>query len=145
MKVLIQRVSRSAVEVDGACVGEIGKGILLLLGVEADDSNEHVEKALKKVLAYRMFSDEQGKMNLNIKDAGGQLLVVSQFTLVAQTNKGNRPGFSKGATPSHGEQIYNQFVKRAKEALPGTACGQFGADMQVSLVNDGPVTFMFEF
>lgn len=144
MKALIQRVKQAAVEVDKETVGQIDQGILLLLGVEKDDTPTCADKALKKILNYRIFSDEQGKMNLSLQDIQGQLLVVSQFTLVAQTNKGNRPGFSKGATPSHGEAIYDYFVDIAQKALPNTACGRFGADMQVSLINDGPVTFMFE-
>lgn len=144
MKALIQRVKQAAVDVDQQNIAKIEQGILVLLGVEKDDTFECADKTLKKILNYRIFSDEQGKMNLSLKDIQGQLLVVSQFTLVAQTNKGNRPGFSKGASPSHGEMIYNYFVDSARQIIPDTACGRFGADMQVSLTNDGPVTFMFE-
>ena len=138
---LIQRVSQARVEVAQEVVGQIDSGILLLLGVERKDDQQSVEKLANKVLNYRIFADEQGKMNLNLRQAGGQLLVVSQFTLVADTKKGNRPGFSSGATPEQGEALYNAFIDYCK--AQGLVCesGQFGADMQVSLVNDGPVTF----
>lgn len=144
MKALIQRVSQASVSVDEAIVGEINQGILLLLGVEKNDTAETVERTLQKIINYRIFSDEQGKMNHSLKDIEGQLLVVSQFTLVAQTNKGSRPGFSKGASPEHGKHIYNTFINQAKLAISSVECGVFGADMQVSLVNDGPVTFSFD-
>jgi len=145
MKALIQRVSESQVSVAKETIGAIDQGILLLLGVEKNDTQECVERCLKKILNYRIFSDDEGKMNLSLKDINGGLLIISQFTLVAQTNKGLRPGFSKGASPAHGKEIYNQLVTLAKTLHPKVATGQFGADMQVSLVNDGPVTFMFEF
>ena len=143
MKALIQRVKRASVEVDGAITGEIKQGILLLLGVEKNDTKELVNKLLKKVLSYRIFSDVDGKMNLSALQVKGQLLVVSQFTLVADTQKGTRPGFSKGASPELGESLYDYFVKQARLSID-THTGRFGADMQVSLVNDGPVTFMLE-
>ncbi|MEM5530711.1 D-aminoacyl-tRNA deacylase [Gammaproteobacteria bacterium AS21] len=144
MKALIQRVSQASVSVDNAIVGEINQGILLLLGVEKTDSAETVQRTLQKIINYRIFSDEQGKMNLSLKDLEGQLLIVSQFTLVAQTNKGSRPGFSKGASPEHGKDIYNMFIEQAKLVINSVECGVFGANMQVSLVNDGPVTFSFD-
>ncbi len=144
MKALIQRVSQANVTVSGETIGEIDAGILLLLGVEKEDTQKCVERMLKKIVNYRIFSDANGKMNLSLNDTGGGLLVVSQFTLVAQTNKGSRPGFSTGASPEHGELIYNNFVDAARSTHPIVATGKFGADMQVSLVNDGPVTFMFE-
>ncbi len=144
MKALIQRVSNANVTVSGEEIGAIDNGILLLLGVEKEDSQKCIERMLKKILSYRIFSDENGKMNLSLNDTGGGLLIVSQFTLVAQTNKGSRPGFSAGATPEHGELIYDKFVEAAHESHPLVATGKFGADMQVSLTNDGPVTFMFE-
>ena len=144
MKGLIQRVKRASVTVDEEQIGEIGSGILLLLGVEQNDDTALADKLLDKVLKYRIFSDEQGKMNLGLKDAGGGLLIVSQFTLVADTRKGLRPGFSRGASPQHGEKIYNYFVARAKQLHPEIASGRFAANMQVSLLNDGPVTFMLE-
>lgn len=139
---LIQRVKEAKVEVEGQLVGQIEQGILLLLGVEQDDSPASTEKLCSKVLNYRIFADQQGKMNLNLRQIGGKLLVVSQFTLVADTQKGNRPGFSSGASPELGEQLYDHFVQLAKNAGIGCETGKFGADMQVSLINDGPVSFI---
>ena len=144
MKGLIQRVQHASVVVDGTTVGEIESGILLLLGVERDDDQARADKLLEKVLKYRIFSDDQGRMNLGLKEAGGGLLVVSQFTLVADTRKGLRPGFSSGASPEHGEKMYNYFVDRARKTHPDVATGEFGAHMEVVLLNDGPVTFMLE-
>jgi D-tyrosyl-tRNA(Tyr) deacylase len=144
MKGLIQRVSAAKVEVDGETVGEIGGGILLLLGVEREDNEVKAEKLLHKVQNYRIFGDDQGKMNLSLQDIQGELLVVSQFTLVADTAKGMRPGFSKGATPAEGERLYQYFVSKAKETGLNVQTGRFGANMQVSLTNDGPVTFWAE-
>jgi len=144
MKGLIQRVSKASVTVDNEIIGAIDTGILLLLGVEKDDDEQAAEKLLKKVLSYRIFSDEQGKMNLNLEQVNGGLLVVSQFTLVADTKKGTRPGFSKGATPEKGEALYDYFVTKAKEQHSVVATGSFGADMKVELLNDGPVTFLLE-
>ncbi|MRI31960.1 D-tyrosyl-tRNA(Tyr) deacylase [Endozoicomonas sp. OPT23] len=144
MRGLIQRVQFASVVVDGETVGEIQEGLLLFLGVEKDDDQAKVNKLLEKVLKYRVFSDENGKMNLGLKDTDGGLLIVSQFTLVADTRKGLRPGFSSGATPEHGEKMYDYFVSRARELHPDIATGRFGADMKVSLLNDGPVTFNLE-
>ncbi|WP_257283709.1 D-aminoacyl-tRNA deacylase [Endozoicomonas sp. SESOKO1] len=144
MKGLIQRVRHASVVVDGETVGEIGSGILLLLGIEKGDDPVLADKLLEKVLKYRIFSDDQGKMNLGLKDVGGGLLIVSQFTLVADTCKGLRPSFSSGASPEQGEQLYNYFVERANNMHPNVATGRFGADMKVSLLNDGPVTFLLE-
>jgi len=144
MKGLIQRVSQAKVEVSGETVGEIGAGILLLLGVEREDDEAKANKLLHKVQNYRIFSDDAGKMNLSLQDIRGELLVVSQFTLVAETAKGMRPGFSKGATPAEGERLYNYFVNKAQETGLKIQTGQFAADMQVSLTNDGPVTFWLE-
>ncbi|MET4695834.1 D-aminoacyl-tRNA deacylase [Endozoicomonas lisbonensis] len=141
MRGLIQRVQFASVKVDGETVGEIGEGLLLFLGVEKDDDQAKADKLLEKVLKYRVFSDEQGKMNLGLKDTGGGLLIVSQFTLVADTRKGLRPGFSSGASPEHGEAMYDYFVQHAKTLHADVATGQFAADMKVSLLNDGPVTF----
>jgi len=144
MKGLIQRVSQGQVDVDGVTVGQISTGILLLLGVERDDDEARADKLLHKVQNYRIFSDNQGRMNLSLKDTGGELLVVSQFTLVADTAKGMRPGFSRGATPSEGERLYEYFVNQAKAAGLTVQTGRFGANMQVGLTNDGPVTFWLE-
>lgn len=143
MIALIQRVANAAVEVNGNTVGSIGKGILLLLGVEKTDSQTEIEKLARKVFNYRIFNDEQGKMNKSLLDINGELLVVSQFTLVAQTDKGNRPGFSLGASPEHGKKIYEDFISYVAEHYRACESGEFGADMQVSLLNDGPVTFQF--
>ncbi len=125
-------------------MGEIGPGILLLLGVEKTDTEANADKLLQKILKYRIFADTEGKMNLNLQQREGGLLIVSQFTLVADTAKGLRPGFSKGATPAHGEALYDHFVRQAHIFHPDIATGQFGANMQVSLINDGPVTFILE-
>ncbi|WP_396588359.1 D-aminoacyl-tRNA deacylase [Bermanella sp. R86510] len=143
MKALIQRVKYAKVEVADEVVGQIDQGLLVLLGVEKHDTQQHADKLLKKLLAYRVFSDEEGKMNLNVQQVKGSLLVVSQFTLVADTAKGTRPGFSKGASPELGETLYNYFVEQSQQVIH-TETGQFAADMQVTLQNDGPVTFMLE-
>ena len=144
MKGLIQRVSHAQVVVDGEVVGAIDQGLLLLLGVEQADTEQQADKLLHKVLNYRIFADEQGKMNLSVKDIGGGLLVVSQFTLAAETKKGLRPSFSSAANPALAEQLYQYFVTQAKQQHSIVATGIFAADMKVSLCNDGPVTFMLE-
>ncbi len=140
---LIQRVSQANVTVAGEVIGEIGNGMLVLLGVEKKDGDEEIEKLANKLCRYRMFNDADGKMNLNIEQVGGEFLVVSQFTLVADTQKGNRPGFSRGASPEHGEAIYKKFINTLINKGMTVATGEFGADMQVGLINDGPVTFQF--
>ncbi|UZJ44157.1 D-aminoacyl-tRNA deacylase [Marinimicrobium sp. C6131] len=139
---LIQRVRHASVAVDDQVVGEIGPGLLLFLGVEKDDDEGTADALLKKVLAYRVFADTEGKMNLNVQQAGGGLLVVSQFTLAADTRKGLRPSFSRAGSPALAESIYDYFVSRARTLHEPVATGVFAADMQVSLQNDGPVTFM---
>lgn len=144
MKGLIQRVSQASVKVDDQVVGEIGAGLLLLLGVEKEDNEARAEKLLQKVLNYRVFADDGGKMNCSLQDVQGGLLIVSQFTLVADTRKGLRPSFSSGATPADGERLYNHFVMQARSQWNNVATGLFGADMKVALVNDGPVTFLLE-
>ncbi|MCC2617173.1 D-tyrosyl-tRNA(Tyr) deacylase [Aestuariibacter halophilus] len=144
MKGLIQRVREARVDVNQQTVGAIEQGILLLLGVEKEDTEASARKLIDKVLAYRIFSDEAGKMNLNLQQVSGQLLIVSQFTLVADTQKGNRPGFSRGASPALGEQLYHYALDYAGSKGIAVQSGQFGADMQVSLTNDGPVTFLLQ-
>ena len=144
MKGLIQRVSKASVKVDGSVVGQIDQGILLLLGIEKNDTKQTADRLLQKVLSYRIFDDESGKMNLSLKDVDGALLIVSQFTLVADTKKGLRPGFSKGASPESGLLLYNYFTDQARQSHHKIELGVYGADMKVSLVNDGPVTFMLE-
>ncbi|WOC26506.1 D-aminoacyl-tRNA deacylase [Pseudoalteromonas sp. N1230-9] len=141
MQGLIQRVTQAKVEVAGEVVGEISQGILLLLGVEKQDSEQSAQKLLHKVSNYRIFTDEQGKMNLSLNDIKGELLVVSQFTLAADTKKGMRPSFSSAGTPAQANELYEYFIAQAKDAGLRVATGQFAADMQVSLRNDGPVTF----
>ena len=140
MIALIQRVSSAKVEVDSEIVGQIGKGLLVLLGVEKDDDRQKADKLAEKVLNYRVFSDADDKMNLNVQQVAGEVLVVSQFTLVADTQKGLRPSFSKGATPSLANELYEYFAQKCGEKV-NVECGRFAADMQVSLVNEGPVTF----
>ncbi|MBE0402879.1 MULTISPECIES: D-aminoacyl-tRNA deacylase [Halomonas] len=144
MKVLIQRVSQASVSVEGQTVGAIEQGLLALVGVEKGDTDAAVEKILHRLLHYRVFSDAEGKMNLNLQQVDGGLLLVSQFTLAAETHKGLRPGFSSAAPPAEGERLFNALVSQAQSAWPKVATGQFGADMQVALVNDGPVTFLLE-
>lgn len=141
MQGLIQRVKHAKVEVEGQIIGQIEQGILLLLGVEKHDDDNTADKLLHKVSNYRIFTDENDKMNLSLKDIQGELLVVSQFTLVADTKKGMRPSFSSAATPAQANELYEYFVNQAKAAGLTVATGQFAADMQVSLCNDGPVTF----
>jgi D-tyrosyl-tRNA(Tyr) deacylase len=141
---LIQRVSEARVEVDGKVVGEIGRGILALVGVERGDGEAQVERLVEKVLAYRIFADDAGKMNLSLADIKGELLAVPQFTLAADTKSGTRPGFSTAASPEDGLRLFNLFVENARKKNPQTRTGQFGADMKVSLVNDGPVTFWLQ-
>lgn len=141
---LIQRVSSANVVVDNKTVGEIEQGLLVLLGVDKEDTEVKAKRLAERISTYRIFSDQDGKMNLNVQQVGGSLLVVSQFTLVADTKKGTRPGFSKGASPADGERLYQYFVEQCKELGLPVATGIFGADMQVSLVNDGPVTFQLE-
>ena len=140
MIALIQRVSNAKVEVDGEIVGKIGKGLLVLLGVEKDDDRQKADKLAEKVLNYRVFSDADDKMNLNVQQVAGEVLVVSQFTLVENKQKGLRPSFSKGATPSLANELYEYFAQKCGEKVK-VECGRFAADMQVSLVNEGPVTF----
>ena len=141
---LIQRVSHASVRVDNQVCGEIDKGSLLLLAVEPKDQESHAERLLEKVLNYRVFSDSEGKMNLSLRDIQGGLLVVSQFTLAANTKKGLRPSFTSAAAPAHAEALYNLFASSAKAIHDKTQYGIFGADMQVSLCNDGPVTFSLQ-
>lgn len=137
---LVQRVAQARVVIGGATVGEIGPGLLVLLCAERGDSEAQADKLLAKLLKLRIFSDEAGKMNHSVQDVGGGLLVVSQFTLAADTTGGNRPSFTDAALPEDGRRLYDYFVAQARSAHPQVATGEFGADMQVHLVNDGPVT-----
>jgi D-aminoacyl-tRNA deacylase len=140
---LIQRVSSAAVRIDGEEVAEIGRGMLALIGVERGDGEAEAERLAERVLAYRIFADAQGKMNLSLKEIAGELLAVPQFTLAADTNSGLRPSFSSAASPSDGEALFIKFAEKAAGTVH-VATGRFGADMQVSLVNDGPVTFWLQ-
>ena len=141
MIALIQRVSGASVVVDRQTIGAIDNGLLVLLGVEREDTRDKMEKLATKVMSYRVFSDDNGKMNLNLAQVGGSLLVVSQFTLAADTDRGLRPSFSGAGTPDQALVLYEEFVAFCRAKGVNTQTGQFGADMQVSLVNDGPVTF----
>ncbi len=141
---LLQRVSGASVAADGAVVGAIGPGILLLLGVQRGDTEREADRLLERVLSYRIFDDAEGRMNVSLLDGGGALLVISQFTLAAETRKGTRPGFSTAAMPADGERLYEHFVAAARQRVGSVATGRFGARMQVSLTNDGPVTFWLE-
>ncbi|MYM64097.1 D-aminoacyl-tRNA deacylase [Pseudomaricurvus sp. HS19] len=144
MRGFIQRVSEASVTVNGERVGEIGQGLLLLLGVQKGDDEAALDKLLHKVLNYRVFSDAEGKMNLSVQDIAGGVLVVSQFTLAADTRKGLRPGFSTAAAPAEAERLYDLFVEKLRQQHPTVATGIFAADMKVGLVNDGPVSFLLE-
>ncbi len=140
MIALLQRVSQARVDIAGETVGQIGAGLLVLVCAEPDDTEAVAQKLLAKILKLRIFADEAGKMNRSVQDEGGGLLIVSQFTLAADTSGGNRPGFTGAAPPALGEALYDRFVGLARAQHPLVATGRFGTDMQVHLVNDGPVT-----
>ena len=144
MIALIQRVKHASVTVNNKVIAEINQGLLALVGVEKDDDQQKAKRLVERVLSYRVFSDAEDKMNLSVKDIQGSVLWVSQFTLVADTKKGNRPGFSRGASPELGEKLFNQVLQFAEQQHKHNAAGQFAADMQVELLNDGPVTFWLE-
>lgn len=148
MKALVQRVQEARVDVATTdtliTTGQIGAGLLVLLGVEAQDTPETMRKLMQKCLDYRIFADQQGKMNLSLAASGGELLLVSQFTLCADTSRGLRPGFSKAAPPALAEELYDQATEYVRSKLGSVATGTFGANMQVHLINDGPVTFLLE-
>lgn len=143
-KAVIQRVLSAQVTVAGEAISEIGEGILVLLGVEVGDTASNVEKLAQKIISYRIFADDKGYMNLNVQQVDGNVLVVSQFTIVADTQKGARPSFSSAAAPKHAELMYNHFVEYLHTKQVPVQTGQFAADMQVALINDGPVTFILE-
>ena len=144
MKALLQRVSSSKVEVEGKVVGQINKGLLVFIGIEKQDDTICADKMINKILSYRVFSDLNDKMNLSIHDINGDLLIVSQFTLAADTKSGTRAGFSTAMPPTEAENLYNYFLEKTKSMGTITESGIFGANMKVSLVNDGPVTFLLE-
>lgn len=143
MLALIQRVSQASVVVDGEIVGEIGPGLLALIGVQPGDGEAQVARMAERLLGYRVFGDDEGRMNRSLADMGGGLLLVSQFTLAADTGSGMRPGFSTAAAPAEAERIFGELVQSCRQKhVPGVETGRFGAHMTVSLVNDGPVTFL---
>lgn len=144
MRALLQRVSSAAVHVAGECVGRIDGGLLVFLGLDRNDDHEAANRMLDKLLAYRVFPDEQGRMNRSVVDAAGGVLLVSQFTLSADTRKGLRPSFSSAMPPAEAERLYDYLLAQLQARHAQVAAGKFGADMQVSLVNDGPVTFLLE-
>lgn len=141
---LLQRVSQASVTVDGREVGAIGRGLLVLVGVERDDGQAQADRLLERLLSYRVFPDAEGRMNLSLADIGGGLLLVPQFTLAADTRKGTRPGFSPAAEPAEGRRLFDYLASRARREHPIVETGEFGAHMLVSLVNDGPVTFWLQ-
>ncbi|RDH87342.1 MAG: D-tyrosyl-tRNA(Tyr) deacylase [endosymbiont of Seepiophila jonesi] len=141
---LLQRVSNGSVRVEQEVIGEIGHGLLVLVGVQRDDNEAKADRLLERLLGYRVFPDENGRMNLGLRDIGGGLLLVPQFTLAADTHKGRRPGFSSAAPPAMGEALFRYLLGRARETHGDVANGRFGADMQVELTNEGPVTFWLE-
>jgi len=144
MIALIQRTAHARITVEGEEVARIGRGILAFIGIEAGDSPETADQLLDRVIRYRIFPDEAGKMNLDLGQIEGELLLVPQFTLIADTHKGTRPGFSRGAPPDQAQTLFSQTVAMARNRHPQVASGVFGADMQVELVNDGPATFWLE-
>jgi D-aminoacyl-tRNA deacylase len=145
MRVVIQRVSEAAVKIDGTIVGEISKGLVVLLGIAQEDTEQDALYLIQKLINLRIFSDADGKMNLSVQDCGGELLVVSQFTLYADTKKGNRPSYIRAARPEHAIPLYEFFLQELQKQFQGPIqTGQFGADMKVSLINDGPVTIIID-
>ena len=144
MKFVIQRVSHASVTVDGTVIGKIGKGFLVLIGVGREDTKAEADRLVKKMLGLRIFSDENGKINLSLKDVEGELLLVSQFTLYADCSHGNRPGFTNAGDPKVAEELYEYIIESCKSQVPQVQQGSFGADMKVELVNDGPFTIILE-
>ena len=144
MKLVIQRVSEASVARDGETKGQIGRGFMVLIGVGQEDTKETADKYIKKMIALRIFEDENGKTNLSLKDVDGQLLLISQFTLYANCKKGNRPSFIEAGAPDQAEALYEYIVEECKKAVPIVETGEFGADMKVSLTNDGPFTVILD-
>ena len=144
MKFVIQRVTEANVKVDGEIIGEIGKGFMVLIGVGEDDTREIADKMVKKMTGLRIFEDENGKTNLSLADVGGQMLLISQFTLYADCRKGNRPSFIEAGAPDKANEMYEYIIEECKKVVPVVERGQFGADMKVSLVNDGPFTIILD-
>ena len=141
---LLQRVSKASVTVNNEIIGSIDRGLLVFFAVHRDDDEKKIARMVDKILSYRVFPDSNNRMNLNIKDVSGELLIIPQFTLAADTNKGNRANFTKAAPPEKALEFFNKFIDQCKQSQPAVACGKFAADMKVSLINDGPVTFWLE-
>lgn len=144
MRFVIQRVTESSVKVDGKVIGQIGKGFMVLIGVADSDTKEIADKMVKKMTGLRIFEDEEGKTNLSLDAVGGELLLISQFTLYANCKKGNRPSFVEAGKPDMAEELYEYIISKCKEQIPVVEQGMFGADMKVSLVNDGPFTIVLD-
>ncbi len=144
MRFVIQRVLESSVSVDGKVVGQIGKGFMVLIGVGSGDTRETADKMIKKLIGMRIFEDENGKTNLNLESVGGSLLLISQFTLYADCKRGNRPGFTDAGAPDLAEELYEYIISECRKSVPVVERGVFGADMKVSLVNDGPFTVILD-
>lgn len=144
MIALIQRVTEAKVVVGNKNIGEIAQGILVFVGVEKNDNEDYVQRLVDKIISYRIFSDSDDKMNLSVKDINGGVLLVPQFTLAADTQKGCRPSFSSAAPPAEGERLFNSFIEQTKKQYKQVETGEFGADMKISLLNDGPVTFWLQ-
>ena len=144
MRFVIQRVTRSSVSVDGTTIGKIGKGFLVLIGISQEDTQETADKLVKKMTGLRIFEDENGKTNLSLADVGGELLLISQFTLYANCKKGNRPSFTEAGSPEKANALYEYIIQACREKVPVVETGSFGAEMEVSLVNDGPFTILLD-
>ncbi len=144
MKFLIQRVTGASVSVDGEVIGQIGKGLLVLVGIARDDDGQVADKLVRKLVGLRIFEDQDGKTNLSLSDVDGQLLLISQFTLYADCRRGNRPGFTNAGSPDKADALYEYVIAKCKESVPVVERGRFGADMKVSLTNDGPFTVMLD-
>lgn len=144
MRFVIQRVSEASVTIDGQVTAQIGKGYMVLIGIAVGDTKETADKMVRKMIGLRIFEDENGKTNLSLDSVGGALLLVSQFTLCADTRHGNRPGFTTSARPAEAIPLYEYIIDKCRETVPEVACGTFGADMKVALVNDGPFTILLD-
>lgn len=144
MKFVIQKVSQASVSVEGNCVGKIQKGFLVFVGIGKEDTREIADQYIKKMVQLRIFQDENGKTNLSLTDVGGEVLIISQFTLYANCRKGNRPSFFDAGEPQMAEELYEYIIKKTKETIPVVESGEFGAMMQISLVNEGPFTIVFD-
>lgn len=144
MRFVIQRVTRSSVSMDGTTIGKIGKGFLVLIGISQEDTQETADRLVKKMTGLRIFEDENGKTNLSLADVGGELLLISQFTLYANCKKGNRPSFTEAGSPEKANALYEYIIQACREKVPVVETGSFGAEMEVSLVNDGPFTILLD-